>query len=82
MKQLTIRNVSPRLAKRLAQERAATGKSLNQLVLDLLERSLGLVTGSRYDNGLAALAGTWSNEEHAAFEKSTAVFEQIDEELW
>ena len=82
MKQITIRNVSPHLAKRLDQERAITGKSLNQLLIDLLEKSLGITPDSRFDNGLGELAGTWSDEEHAAFEKNTEIFEQIDEELW
>lgn len=82
MKQITIRNVSSPLAERLKQERAITGKSLNQLVLDLLHQSLGMTSDRRYDNGLGALAGTWSDQEHEEFEKNTEVFEQIDEELW
>ena len=28
------------------------------------------------------LAGTWSREEAAEFERNTAVFEQVDEDLW
>ena len=33
-------------------------------------------------NGLARLAGTWTEEEHQRFMEAVAVTEQIDEELW
>jgi len=33
-------------------------------------------------NGLAALAGGWTDEQWVAFEKAIAVTEQVDEELW
>ena len=80
LNQITIRYVSPHLAKRLDQERAITGKSLNQLVLDLLEKSLGMTPDSLYDNGLGGLAGTWSDEEYATFEKCVENSEQKDED--
>lgn len=45
-------------------------------------QALGLTADQEYDNGLDKLAGSWSQEEFEEFEKNTAVFEQIDEELW
>ncbi len=81
MRYLTIRNVPGELARRLEEERHARGRSLNQTVLDLLSQAVGLGR-SRRANGLAALSGTWSSEEHDAFERATAELEQIDEELW
>ncbi len=33
-------------------------------------------------NGLAALAGGWTEEQWETFEQSVAVTEQVDEELW
>jgi hypothetical protein len=33
-------------------------------------------------NGLARLAGTWTQEEHDLFEAAVALTERIDEELW
>jgi hypothetical protein len=33
-------------------------------------------------NGLEKLAGTWNQEELNRFERATAVFEHIDEDLW
>lgn len=80
-KHLTIRNVSPRLAARLEAERRRTGASLNKTVLALLERSLGLAE-EPFDNGLAALAGTWSAKDLAEFERNTASFSRIDEDMW
>jgi hypothetical protein len=51
-------------------------------VLDLLGQALGLLGDGRYDNGLGRLAGTWDADELARFEAGTALFEQVDEELW
>ncbi len=81
MQHLTIRNVSPQLAEALEAEKRQRGTSLNRTVLDLLERALGVGGGPR-SNGLAELAGAWSDEEHARFEEAIAVTEQIDEGLW
>lgn len=81
MKTLTIRNVSPELAKALEQEQSRRGKSLNQTVLEVLSRGLGVGPDKR-KNGLAALSGTWNGEEMAEFEDATACMEQVDEELW
>ena len=79
---MTIRNVPPRLAKILDEERRQRGKSLNQTVLDLLCQALGLALDSTYDNGLGKLAGTWADEEFSEFEEHTKIFDQVDEELW
>ena len=81
MKTLTLRNVSQELAEALDKEKSRRGKSLNQTVLELLARALGVGHGKRR-NGLAALSGTWTAEELAEFEAATASTEQIDEELW
>jgi len=82
MKQITVRNVTEDLAKSLSEESRRRGKSVNQTVIDLLRRALGLQADSPYDNGLARLSGTWSEEDLAVFEENTSVFDQVDEELW
>lgn len=82
MKQLTVRHVSPELARALKDEKRRRSASLNQTILDLLHRALGLQPAARYDNGLGRLAGGWTEEELAGFEAHTASFEQIDEDLW
>jgi hypothetical protein len=58
------------------------GASLNQTVLDLLRRALGLDESATRSNGLRKLSGTWSDEDLQSFERATAVFEQVDPELW
>jgi len=55
--------------------------SLNQTVKDLLARALGL-GAAPFDNGLRDLAGTWSAEELAQFERDTAFLSDVDDELW
>jgi hypothetical protein len=82
MKQLTIRNVSPLLAKMIEEERRRRQKSTNQTVLDLLHLALGIGPNVRYDNGLSQLAGTWSEEEFSQFQESVQEFDKIDQELW
>jgi hypothetical protein len=82
MKYLTIRNVSPELATALEEAKRGRGTSLNRTVLDLLEQALGVGVGRRRSNGLAALAGTWSEEEFEQFEAAVEDQERVDEELW
>lgn len=81
-KHLSIRGVSPELAKALEAERRRAGVSLNQTVLALLQRALGISRGEPPTNGLERHAGGWSARDLAEFEKATACFEQIDEDLW
>ncbi len=80
MKALTIRNLPPALADALDREKRRRGKSLNQTVIDLLGQGLG-AQGVR-SNGLGRLAGGWSEDEFRDFERATAQFETVDEELW
>ena len=80
MKALTIRNVPECVSKALDLEKKRRGTSLNQTVIDLLERGLG-VSGTR-SNGLGRLAGVWSEEQHRAFEEAVASMEGIDSEMW
>lgn len=82
MRHLTIRNLPPEVAEALEKERDRSRTSLNQTVIDLLGRALGVRRRSDESNGLAALAGTWTKEEHEQFEAAVASTEQIDEELW
>jgi len=81
MQHLTVRNLPPALATALAAEKRRRHTSLNQTVIDLLCRCLG-VTASRPSNGLARLAGSWSEAEHQQFEAAVTAADQVDEELW
>lgn len=80
MKALTIRNVPPALAEALDREKARRGASLNRTVIELLSQGLGV--GVTRSNGLAALAGTWTEEDLREFEEAVAPFASFDDELW
>ena len=82
MQNISIRGIPADLAKALHEEKNRRGQSLNQTVRDLLRRALGLGPNSPYDNGLAAHAGTWSEQDLREFEGATSAFSQIDKDLW
>lgn len=79
---LTIRGLPPDVARELERVRRSSGESLNATVIALLRRALGLGVERRSDNGLGDLAGGWDDEALASFERATAPFEQVDDELW
>jgi hypothetical protein len=81
MKTLTVRNVPRPLADALKRERRRREQSLNQTVLDVLSRGLGL-DGGPSRNGLAKLAGTWTAAEQRRFDAAVAPFEAVDDEMW
>ncbi len=79
---LTVRNVPADVAEELERERKRRGDSLNGTVLAALRKGLGLA-GERKSNGLASLAGQWSDDDYEAFEKVVSESaEQIDEDDW
>jgi hypothetical protein len=84
MKAITLRNLPPNLA-RIIQQRAKQKKtSVNKAVIELLEKSAGgkakKKTPVRYHD-LDHLAGTWTEEEAAAFDKLIAEQRAIDPRL-
>ena len=81
MEQLTIRHIPPDLAQALERESSRLKESLEETVIELLRQALK-IRMLRGGNGLARLAGTWTQEEYERFEEAVAVTEQIDEELW
>jgi len=66
MKVVTIRGIDPDMAERLKEVSSRQGKSINQLVLDILRQELGMETRKRstrtYDD-LDELFGRWSDSE-------------------
>ena len=84
MATMTLRNIDDRISTALKEKARKEGTSVNALMLKLLKESLGLDKKKRgvvYDD-LDHLAGTWSNKDAAEFERATAVFEKVDEEMW
>jgi hypothetical protein len=47
-----------------------------------MKRGLGMNHPKDRSNGLARLAGSWSENDLLEFERAVAQFEQIDEQLW
>jgi plasmid stability protein len=82
MKYVTIRNLPSEVADALEHEKRRRGKSLNQTTVELLSQALGVARQQERGNGLAALAGGWTEDQWRSFEKSVALTEQVDEELW
>jgi hypothetical protein len=82
MRTLTVRRVSPRLAEALERERRRRGSSLNALVLDVLEAGLGVRHAGKRSNGLARLAGSWSQRDLERFDQAVEAAERLDNELW
>ena len=77
--QYTIRNISSALDKALKSRSKQLGKSINQLALEALERSVGQPIRRR---NLRGMPGAWSRQEAARFEQFLAEHRTIDEELW
>ena len=62
MKTMTLRNIPEELSRALEEEKRRRGQSLNQTAIDLMRQSLGLDGSHRRSNGLAKLAGGWTQE--------------------
>jgi hypothetical protein len=78
MRQLTIRNVSDPLGKKLDELSRRTGKSINTLVLELLNGALGVKgRGARLKSYV-----TWSANDVREFEEALEPQRQVDEALW
>jgi hypothetical protein len=80
---ITLRNIPPKLREVIQKRAEADGLSLNKTILRMLEEATGQrPTGRKLHHDLDHLAGTWSEEEAAAFD--TALIEQrgLDPKLW
>ncbi len=82
MRHLTVRNLPEHIALALRTEKENRGHSLNQTVIDVLERGLGFDSKQRRSNGLARFSGGWSEDDLQEFHQATRRFEVIDEEFW
>jgi plasmid stability protein len=81
MKQLTVRNIPVAIEARLRSLAERSGLSLNQTVIHLLETATGGKPEARRRD-LSAIAAAWDAREADAFERATAPFESVDEEVW
>ncbi len=84
MANLSVRGVGEQSLRKLKQTAKRRGISLNRLITDMLN---GEADGSGETRAvdhadLDQLAGTWSTRDAREFERATATFGQVDEELW
>lgn len=85
MANLSVRGVADKSLQRLKQDAKRQGISVNRLIAGMLNAEGGAVPAAKASavhHDLDRLAGTWSAAEARAFDKATASFEQIDEDLW
>jgi hypothetical protein len=84
MATMTLRGIDERIAGALKERARKEDTSVNSVTLRILKESLGLEKkkrSMRYDD-LDYLAGTWSEQDAAEFERATAVFETVDKNMW
>lgn len=85
MATISIRGLNEELTRRLKKEAAATQKSVNQLVLDLLTQHVGLDKKKKFTHkhhDLDELFGRWNEENFNAIQGKIDSERQIDDELW
>jgi hypothetical protein len=83
MNPITLRNLPPEIEQAIRKRATADGLSLNKTVLRMLEECWGQrKAGRELHDDLDHLAGSWSEEEAAAFD--TALLEQrtVEPEDW
>jgi plasmid stability protein len=76
--QLTVRNISPELARRLRAAAAERRSSLNALVVEILERAMDV------DERRARLEryATWTRADFDEFEENLRAQRVVDADLW
>ena len=77
-KQLTVRGVSDEIDRRLESLSRERGQSVNSIVLEILEKAVGVDERRRRLERYA----TWTQEDLEEFQKALDEQRQIDEELW
>jgi len=85
MKVLSIRGVDEQLSGILKQQAKASRKSVNQFVLEILRRHVGLEKDKRFTreyDDLDGILGKWSAEEFEQIQGKIDSERKIDKELW
>lgn len=85
MGSISIRNVDEVVAKKLKQQAKASKKSVNQLVIEILRRHVGLEKEKHFTkiyDDLDDLFGCWSKDDFEQIQGKIDDERRIDEELW
>lgn len=78
--QYTIRQVPEPIDRLIRQQVKKSRKSLNGVLLSILERGVGATNEPVLYHDLDELAGTWVADPE--FDAAIETFESIDEDLW
>jgi hypothetical protein len=85
MKAMTIRGIDANMAEKLQDLAKKQGKSINQVILETIQKSLGLDKEQKYTriyDDLDHLFGKWTQEEFERIQGEIDSHRNIDEELW
>ena len=81
---ITIKDLDAETLRRITAEARRRGINVEQCAAELLKQQVSasdkLVNAGSTD--LLSLAGTWSEEDEAAFNSATVDFSRVDNELW
>lgn len=85
MKTITVRGIDPDVAGKLKKIAAKENKTLNQLMLDLIEIRAGVKKEKKFTreyDDLDSLFGKWSQQEFLSIQNKIDDERVIDRELW
>jgi hypothetical protein len=82
MTAITLRNIPPKLQEVIQRRAETAGLSLSMAVIQMLEEAAGQLPTPQLHHDLDRLAGTWSDEEAAAFDAALVEQRRVDPELW
>ena len=82
MGSFTIHHLDAELDLKLTQEAKRAKKSKNQLIKELLARSLGMPEGEVYADEYREFCGLWSSTEKEAFDALQEKNSSIDPQDW
>jgi hypothetical protein len=85
MKTVTVRQISPPLARVIVGRARRTRSSVSRAALSLLEEAAGLAvrrTEPVRHHDLDALAGSWTREEAKQFDRALRAQRPVDADLW
>jgi hypothetical protein len=80
MSQITLRGMDPEVEREIRRIARKTGKSLNRVVLEMINKSAEPAKTAPADS-LRNLAGGWTEKEASEFNEAIKICEQIDEAM-
>jgi hypothetical protein len=85
MGSISIRGVDEQLAALLKQQAITAQKSVNQLILEMLRKHVGIDKEKKFTqeyHDLDQIFGTWTEDEFQKIQGEIDAERQVDSELW